>query len=333
MDSAQVDLILESVLPRFGMSVRGIMPVNPQVILVDSDRGLKRLRIDTDEQGVKRRHALWEHLAKQGFRRIPRHIRSLYGEPYLQIGEQIFTIADDWEGQTPELMPLDMRLVGRNLAHLHEACRGLQLPPDLALPKRHGSWLQRFIQAGDEMVQRQAQWSEHRQQNELQARFLRHYDWISEQVAIAVEGLTAGRYEDMARRAEQEGEFAVGDYRLDDLRISPEGRVATLRIDDAVADLPLYDVAKFAHGLLEKGEYDLARLFLDSYAETGRLSQQDVVILDSYFSFPHAAYRHISQYTRYKKSADVFSERLEQAVLQGQARRPMLYGTDSIRWS
>ncbi|MBL0387086.1 hypothetical protein JJB07_10530 [Tumebacillus sp. ITR2] len=333
MDSAQVDVILESVLPRYGMSVRGIMPLNPQTVLVDSDRGVKRLRIDTDENVVKRRHALWEHLAKNGFRRIPRHIRSLYGESWIGAGEQIFTLADDWEGRTPDVFPLDMRIVGRNLANLHQACRGLQLPEDVALPKRHGTWLQRFTQAGHELEQRHGQWSEHRQRNTLQDSFLEHYSWISEQIARAVEGLTAGKYEESARRAEQEAEFAVGDYRLSDLRISMEGRVATMHIDDAIADLPLYDVAKFAHGLIEKGEDDMARLFVDSYAETGQLSEQDIVVLDAYMTFPHSAYRHISQYSRFKKSADVFAERLEQAVIQGQTRRPILYGADSITWS
>ncbi|KEO82722.1 hypothetical protein [Tumebacillus flagellatus] len=333
MDSAQVDVILETVLPRYGINVRGIMPLNPQTVLVDSDRGVKRLRIDTDERVVKRRHALWEHLAKNGFRRIPRHIRSLYGESWVEAADQLFTLSDDWEGRTPEVMPLDMRLVGRNLAHLHDACRGLQLPPELALPKRHGTWLQRFTQAGEELAERSQQWSEHRQKNMLQERFLEHYEWISEQISRAVEGLTAAKYEEAARRAEQEAEFAVGDYRLSDLRISMEGRVATLHIDDAIADLPLYDVAKFAHGLIEKGEYDMARLFVDSYAETGQLSEQDIVVLDAYMAFPHAAYRHISQYARFKKSADVFAERLEQAVIQGQTRRPILYGADSITWS
>lgn len=333
MDSAQVDTILESVLPRYGMRVRGIMPLNPQIVLVDSDRGVKRLRIDTEEQAVKRRHALWEHLAKQGFRRVPRHIRSLYGESWITAGEQIFTLADDWEGRTPEVMPLDMRLVGRNLAHLHEACKGLQLDAELALPKRHGTWLQRFSQAGDELAQRQAQWSEQRSHNAMQERFFAHYDWIAEQIGAAVEGLAAGRYQEAARRAEQEGEFAVGDYRLTDLRVNMEGRVATMHIDDAVADLPLYDAAKFAHGLVERGEYDMARLFLDSYAESAGISERDVIVIDAYLAFPHAAYRHIAQYARLKKSPDVFAERLEQAVHQGQTRRPILYGADSIRWS
>ncbi|PWK15784.1 hypothetical protein [Tumebacillus permanentifrigoris] len=333
MDSAQVDVILESVLPRYGMRVRGIMPLNPQTVLVDSDRGVKRLRIDTDEKVVGRRHALWEHLAKQGFRRIPRHIRSLYDESWIVIDEQVFTLADDWEGRTPEVMPLDMRLIGRNLAHLHQACKGLQLDADIALPKRHGTWLQRFTQAGDELAQRHEQWAEQRSRNAMQERFLEHYDWVAEQIGAAVEGLTVGHYEETARRAEQEGEFSVGDYRLADLRINMEGRVATMHIDDAIADLSLYDAAKFAHGLVEKGEYDMARLFLDSYAESGQLHEQDVIVIDAYLAFPHAAYRHISQYARLKKSADVFADRLEQAVFQGQSRRPILYGADSIRWS
>lgn len=333
MDNVQVELILHSVLPRYGLGVRGIVPLDEHTCLVDSDRGVKRLRIDTEARRVKRRHALWEHLAKQGFRRIPRHIRTLYGEALVQVDDLIFTLSDDWEGRQMEVMPLDMRLAGRNLARLHKAVRGLQLEDDLALPKRHGTWLERFIRAGDELQERVNAWGELTQRNPLQESFLTHADWIAEQIGRSVEGLTAGKYVEAARRSEQEGEFALGEYRLSDLRVNQEGRVATLHIDDAVCDLPLYDVAKFAHGLIERGETEMAQIFVNSYAETAGLRQQDVVILEAYFDFPHAAYRHIVQYTRLKRGADVFAERLEQAVRAGQSRSPILYGSDSVRWT
>lgn len=333
MDNEQVELILQSVLPRYGYGVRGLVPLDLQTCLVDSDRGVKRLRIDTDERRVQRRNALWDHLAKNGYRNIPRHIRTLYGEPFVKAGDAIYTMSDDWEGRVPDVMPLDMRLVGRNLARLHQAVRGLQLPEELAIPKRHSTWLTRFSKAGDELTERVNAWSELSQQNELQAAFLRHADWIAEQIGRSVEGLSAAKYEEVARRSEQEGEFAVGEYRLSDLRISPEGRVAMLHIDDAVADLPLYDVAKFAHNLLERGEHEMAQVFVNSYAETAGLAQQDVVILEAYLDFPHAAYRHIVQYARLKRGADVFAERLEQAVQTGQSRGPILYGADSVRWT
>ena len=332
MDNDRLDVILQSVLPRFGYRVMGIVPLDKQTYLVDSERGVKRLRIDTDERLIQRRHALWEHLAKQGFLRVPRHIRTLYGEALIREGEDIYTLSDEWEGRTPDVMPLDMRLLGRNLARLHQAAKGLRLPEELALPKRHGTWLERFTKAGDDLAKRHADWAELASRNVLHERFDVHYEWISEQIGRAVEGLVAGRYEEAARRSEQEGEFAAGEYRLQDLRIDHEGRVATLCIDDAIADLPIYDAAKFAHSLIERGEHEMAQMFLDSYAETAGISQQDVVILDAYLTFPHAAYRHLMQYVRLKKGPDVFAERLEQAVQSGQMRKPVLYGADSVRW-
>jgi CotS family spore coat protein len=333
METEQLDVILASVLPRYDIKVRGIAPLDGHTCLLDTDRGLKRLRLDTDERRVLRRHALWEHLAKGGFRRIPRHIRSLYGEALVTEDDCIYTLSDDWEGRVPEVIPLDMRLAGRNLARLHSAVKGLQLPEEIAMPKRHGTWLERFSKAGDDLEQRHRMWTDVRQKNQLQEQFLASYDWISEQIGSAVEGLVAGKYEETASRAEQEDTFAVGDYRLSDLRIDWEGRVATLHIDDAIADLPLYDAAKFAHGLIERGENDMANLFLDGYAEEAGLSQNEIVILDSYFTFPHAAYRHLMQYSRLKKGADVFAERLTQAVQAGQTRGPMLYGSGSARWT
>jgi CotS family spore coat protein len=334
MDNDQMDVILNSVLPRYGLRVHGLIPVpqDPQTVLVDSDRGVKRLRIDTDLKRVSRRHALWEHVAKQGFRRVPRHIRTLYGESSVVNGDCIYSLSDDWEGRPPELMPLDMRLVGRNLAALHKAVKGLQLPEEIALPKRHGTWLKKFSDAGDELASRQQAWAELAAPNELQERLLQHYEWIAEQIGRSVEGLVAGKYEEVARRSQQEGEFAIGEYRLSDLRINHEGRVATLYIDDAVSDLPLYDAAKFAHGLIERGHGEMAQEFLAAYAEEASLSQHDLVILDSYLTFPHAAYRHIVQYARLKKGADVFAERLHQSVTNAQGRGPNLYSLDNVRW-
>jgi len=332
MENAQWDVVFDTVLPRYGVRTKGIIPQGPHTCLVDTDRGIKRLRIDADEVRLRRRHELWDHLAKQGFRRVPRHIHTLYGEPYVKLRDVLYTLSDDWEGRAPHGSPLDMRLAGRNLAHLHLAARGLQLDDEIALPKRHGTWLAKFGKAGDDLREKQLHWTELGSRDALQTCFLNEFGWIAEQIGRAVEGLVAARYEEHARRSEQEGTFAVGDYRLTDLRIDPEGRVATLSIDEAVADLPLYDAAKFAHGLIERGEHDLAQLFLDAYAESAGLAQQDVVILDAYLTFPHAAYRHVMQYLRMKKGADVFAQRLEQAVRDGQTRRPVLYGADSVRW-
>lgn len=333
MDNEQLDVILESVLPRYDLRVRGIAPLDDRTCLVDSDRGVKRLRMDTDEARLRKRHLLWEHLAKAGFRRVPRHIRTLHGDFSVQTDGASYTLTDEWEGRVPQMIPLDMRLAGRNLARLHQAAHGLELPHELALPKRHGTWLARFSKAGEELELRRAQWAELRSRNPLQEKFLQHYEWISEKIGHAVDGLEAGRYEEAAQRAEEARAFAVGDYRLSDLRIDMSGRVATLYADDAVADIPLYDAAKFAHGLLERGESDMATIFLDAYAEEAGLRQEDVMILEAYFSFPHAAYRHLTQFARLKKGADVFAERLEQAVASAQERRPILYGADSIRWT
>jgi len=276
---------------------------------------------------------LWEHLAKQGFRRVPRHIRTLYGDAWVQVDDTFYTVTDDWEGRAAEPKPLDMRLVGRNLAYLHQAAAGLQLDSEIALPKRHSTWLNTFSRAGDDLANRRAKWSEQGSLDPLQERFLTHYEWIAEKIGQSVEALSAAKYEDVARRSEQNQEFAVGDYRLSDLRIDQQGRIATLHIDDAIADLPLYDVAKFAHSLLERREGELARLFLDSYAETSGLSQQEVVIIDAYLTFPHGAYRHLVQYNRSKKKADEFANRLDQAVFAAQTRQPMLYGSENIRWN
>lgn len=333
MQSEQLDVIVESVLPRYGIGVAGVLPLDERTLLVDTEhRGIKRLHIDTDERKVERRHALWEHLAKQGYRRVPRHIRTLYGDAVVRHGDLLYTLCDDWEGRTPDLFPLDMRLCGRNLARLHQAGKGLQPIEGAALPKRHGTWIERFAKAGDELQERFHAWSELRQHNPLQARFLAHYEWIAEQIGRAVEGLSAGKYEELARQSEADGEFAVGDYRLSDLRIDAEGRIATLHIDDAIADLPLYDAAKFAHGLLERGEQEMARVFLDAYGEEAGMTQQQLVVLDAYLAFPHAAYRHLSQFQRLKRGADVFAERLEGAVQAAQTRRPMVYGADGARW-
>ncbi|HEU4964873.1 MAG TPA: hypothetical protein VFV52_13595 [Bacilli bacterium] len=333
MDNAQLDAILESVLPRYDMRVHGIAPLDAHTCLVDSDRGVKRLRIDTEARNVSKRHELWEHLAKNGFRRVPRHIRTLHGDPWVEVNDTHYTMADEWEGRVPQMSAVDMRLAGRNLARLHRAAKGLTLSDDLALPMRHGTWLNRFSKAGEELALRQAQWEGMRDHNPLQQTFLQHYDWIAEQINGAVNGLVEGQYEQAARQAQEERAFAVGDYRLSDLRIDPAGRVATLYVDDAVADIPLYDAAKFAHGLLERGENELATMFLDAYAEEAGLHQGDVMILEAYFNFPHAAYRHLTQYIRLKKGADTFAKRLEQAVATAQERKPILYGADSIRWT
>ncbi len=327
-----LEVIVESVVPRYGLGVSGVSPLDERSLLLDTNRGMKVLRIDTDEQKVERRHALWEHFAKRGVRRIPRHIRTLYGDAFVVRGGHFYTVSDLWEGRVPDLDPHDVRHCGRHLAELHRAAKGLQLNEPIKLPMRHGTWMERFAQAGDELHSRYCAWSELRQTNRLQERFLTHYEWLAEQIARAVEGLSAGKYQDLSRRSEAECEFAIGDYRLRELRIGEAGRVAILHVDDAISDLPLYDAARFAHLLLERGEQELAREFLDAYGEEAGMSEQQLIVLDAYLAFPHTAYRHLTQFRTMKRGDDLFAERFERAVEVGRARKPIVYGADGARW-
>jgi len=101
-----------------------------KVIRLETDVGTKCLYIRTfSPKTVFRLFLVTEYIAQQGLKKVPRFIRTKYGEPYQKSGRRFYWVADWIFGRS--VNPLDqndMVKTARKLAEFHGASKGFYLP-------------------------------------------------------------------------------------------------------------------------------------------------------------------------------------------------------------
>ncbi|GIM44628.1 hypothetical protein DNHGIG_01770 [Collibacillus ludicampi] len=323
---AAMDDITRSVLPRYEIEVNGIEPIGKGLYRVDTDRGGKWLHEHEDMEAVQLRFAVTEHLANHCFRRIPRFIRTLHGDPYVRSGERVYTLTDEWAGRQPEYITSDLRLAAVNLAELHSALCAGDLNMDRCIPQRHGTWAQAFKRCRDHVASIVSSWNSIGNRDDFQEVFLNYAPWLSEVMDESIETLEKGGYDAVAREHQERNSICFGEYRLEHLRITGEGKVATLSFDTIAGDMPLYDVARFCHILLEEGKGVFIPSVLSNYEEVRKLDEEEKAIVKGYLSFPHSVYRIITAYLQLSRPQDRFVGLLQQAVDRWRMNQPFILG-------
>jgi CotS family spore coat protein len=322
---AETEDITRSVLLRYGLEVSRIEPMENGMYRVDTDRGGKWLHVYDQPETARLKFKVTEHLAKQGFRRIPRFIRTVHGDPYVQTGDRVYALTDAWDGRKPEYTATDLRLAAVNLAELHQAL-GDACPGVDEISTRHGTWLQTFRKCRDHLVSTVSDWNGIGKRDDFQEVFLNYAPWISGVMEESLEQLLRGGYEEKAREHEAKKSICYGEYRLEDLCVAADGKIATLGFQTVAGDMPLYDVARFCHNLLEEGQGVYLPVVLSAYEEKRKLDEEDKVILAGYLNFPHTVYRIMDTYLRMSRQPETFVHLLQQAIDRWRVRQPYVLG-------
>ncbi len=93
-----------------------------------TNRGTKVVKSWNNIEALKEAHYYREQIAKQGFRRLDRFIRTIEGKAYISYGDIGYVLTDWLDGEAPScLQDKDMRIMGRTLATLQEAMSKLDV--------------------------------------------------------------------------------------------------------------------------------------------------------------------------------------------------------------
>lgn len=320
---------LEPVLSQYRLKVLAVEPLGEGMYRVESDRGCRWLHEAGKPGDLFLQFAVTEHLARRGFRRIPRHIRTLYGDPQVAFGEKVYALTDAWEGEIPQTQAQHLALAAANLADLHRALA--EAPPELAVlcPQRHGTWLATFARCRDQLLRLLCRFEEEGQPDAFQKVLLQEGPWLCAIMDHSLALLLEGDYEGRAQQRQEEGTLCYGEYRLEHLRVLEDGNLATLRFTTVAGDMPLYDLARFCQLLLDEGKGEFLPIVLAAYAQRRPLDQQEKQILQGYWHFPHSIYRICMAYHHRSALASAYAEVLQKALTRWKNNQPYIHAACS----
>ncbi|PWI58845.1 phosphotransferase [Sulfoacidibacillus thermotolerans] len=112
--------ILHAVIPHYPMRVYDWKWTTPNSCLLITTYGHKLLRVDHNSARAVLRGQVLDALAQRGVRRVPRHIRTIYGDSEVRLDGYICTVSDQLRDRDIEL-PKDALAAIYNLSVLHEA--------------------------------------------------------------------------------------------------------------------------------------------------------------------------------------------------------------------
>jgi Ser/Thr protein kinase RdoA (MazF antagonist) len=312
------------VLKRYKARVNRIA-VHGDHFLLETDRGIKELRIWPRVDVMRWSFAWREQLARLGYTNVERFIRTRDARPFVVLGQKGFTLTDhlaEVEAYLPTAEHAEH--CGRVVANMHAAQQANHLSFAADLLKREQAHAI----------------AEAKRARELQQQFLSHHFHPSEQ-----DKWVASQFPPLLERMERSAEMLAAS------RVDPELLFVSHRklssknwglIDDKlflrgfyqpVLSVQLRDVASFLRELgAESGDPQRIAAFLDGYEALKPLSYGEYALLLAFMVYPREAWKSIHDYVNLRLTGQETESAAEvHAALQKEKRVDRLIRQIALR--
>jgi len=252
------------------------------VTKLETDVGAKCLQIrDEYSDNVINYFLLLEHIVQQGFKRIPRFIRTRYGEPYIKTDGQCYWVTDWIYGRHINVEDQnDIVKSVQELAKFHMASRGFYFPGEKEGNLKH-HW-------GSDFLGITAQIAKINSQIKGPAYFKENLHIIAKRAVSSCKVLVGPGYNHLSRQLEAELTVCHGAFNRDHLILGKSGEIYLTGLIHWKRDIRLRDLAEFLFmaGEMNQWDYQLCQKIVLSYHQISPLLSLEVELLQGYLRFP-----------------------------------------------
>ncbi len=240
--------ILHAVIPHYPMRVHDWQWTAPDTCLLHTNYGQKFLHRENEQARVQLRGQVLDALAKRGILRIPRYIRTVYGDPYIVLDNEVCTVVDRLRFYEIA-MPRDLSIAMSNLSVLHEVLADLDVRAFSAASVAPS--VSRVMADGVEVLER----AQERCRSEVITPFCSLL--LANFSAVRDRAHRNWRYveeTDHVRRDWSDGDqLILGHYDQTSIAFTDLGRIATLDFNGIAVGDQEVDVMTFCRSLYERG--------------------------------------------------------------------------------
>jgi|GEM_PF-2947053 len=285
---------LVDVIRRYEIRVASIDSY-PLFHLLKTDRGTKVLTVWNDLETLKNSYRFKESLAKSGFRKINRFIKTKDYAPYVENQGIGYSLTDLVNGMTPTATrSQDIDLIGSTLAEFHTALENSQPDQPFELWSRH------FNQGLEHLKKVEKELNEKTNKQPLDIKLLKDMPKHLEQVKQSI--LMAKKVEKNAFKNGLNVKWCHGNPQISSFRVDEYGEGWLIDLTVPVVDVPAYDLAKLIIRIYKKSGYNhqLMQGLLENYQKAKQLTIEDKLWLLTYIAYPHDIWKFIYVYYRVK---------------------------------
>ncbi len=270
------------VLDQWDFKVFDVIPQG-KVIKLETDVGSKCLEIRTlSPNAVFRIFLMSEHLSQHGLKRIPRFIRTRYGEPYIKTGKGYYWVSDWFHGRPVNYQDQnDMVKSARKLAEFHMASKGFYLPGE-----EEATYHQNY--RGIKFLNMACQIVDLKSQIRKPAFFRESLRIMAERMIYAAKILTGSGYGQLREKYKKEQGFCHGAFNRDHLIMGNSGEVYLTGLSHWNRDIRLWDLTDFLFSVGQENQWDrqLFQKIITNYHQICPLLPLEMNFLQGYLFFP-----------------------------------------------
>jgi CotS family spore coat protein len=285
----------------FGIRVLGIRPYRAGYIL-ETNTGKKYIKAcQYKKERAQFIHAAKTHLIEHNFTRIDPYHLTLNKQPYLEIDDIVYTMADFIEGRECEFDDDgDVIKATEALALMHKAGHGFKPGNGICVPSSLGKLPASFKKRLDDIrkLRRKAE----RERNGFDYLFLEHFDDFYGLGSKSLETLYGSKYNKLVEATRKEGMICHHDYSYQNI-IMKGDKTYIINFDYCNLELKIYDIVNILRRRMRKCNWDIqkAKLILDVYRKIEPLDPDEMKVMKSMLQFPQKFWRVINRYYNSKR--------------------------------
>lgn len=292
----------------------------PSFHVLKTDRGVKVLRVWKNIQAIEQAFTSRELLAKSGFRKIDRFIRTKTGEPYV-IDQGIgYSLTDVIDGLPPTIgRKMDMEIIGKTLGELHSALAKVKVD------NRFELWSSHFERGLEHLSKIEEKIKNRPVKGELDELILKDIPQYKSQIQQSIQ--MAQKVERNAFKSGEEPRWCHGNLTLNSFKIDEYGEAWLSDFEHLVVDIPAYDLAKLISRVYLKSGSDIQMIqpILSSYDQFIPLETNNKLWILTYIAYPHDIWKFLHLYHGTKVSNQARVKEHYLAIEERQIKLDKLY--------
>ena len=257
-----------------------------------------------------------KHLQRHGFTNIPEFIMNRYRKEYGCIDGK-YAYLTKWIPSRVSNYdnPLELAMVSRELAKLHECSKGFNLEKNMKPRIGWFSWVKVFEARKEEILDFRNRINQKAHKSDFDLLYLESIEEEIKRSEKSIEGLQKNNYVRLMEREVFERGFCHHDYAHHNILIDNNKKINVIDFDYCILDSHLHDLCSLLIRTMKDGKWEKEKsdLILDSYKENFNVSLDEIPIIREFIRFPQAFWQlGIQAYWEQQSwGKDVFWSKLE----------------------
>lgn len=244
-------------------------------------------------------YSAMKHLQKNGFKDVPKFIKTIQGEEYIKLGGN-YAYLTHWLNAREANYdnPIDLKSAALKLAELHNYSEGFIRSKNMKPRYYWGMWISNFLTRKSEILKfKECILSKAKKSNFDKE----YYEYLSDELVRcdkAINNLIKFDYINIMKEQELSNSFCHHDYANHNILINKDESISMIDFDYCILDTHLHDLGSLLIRRMKDGKWsiDNARYVLEYYDSVRKINQRDIPIIAAFIEFPQGYWQVGLQY-------------------------------------